>query len=326
MNPNAVTKSKNPDSVYLLISSAFSTRKYFATQLDSALKLKKIDYGFSDNIFRYSMICIIEPRAGAQNSDIQNTPQCEEAAILAYIDVDAWNEIPDIRGFCSILSKYSLRNKEGLEDSKKPNENTEPDDDEDNENDGVLLKNPRVHLILGSVKERVSAKKLDKWTVELYEDFIADVVIKYHFDLAEFSSENEAAQYISEICEAYSELRERRKADMAKKILSVASKGIKGSGGENKLLTTWMAGLACIPGVSENKARAIAKEYPTMKSLMDKYLQADTKEFGLKEKEELLNGIKYTGTGEDKGNKIGKKLSKRVYDYFTCMDPNAVLN
>ncbi len=294
-------KPKNPDAVYLLVSTTIMAKRPFSTFLDSSLKQKKIDYGASDKIFRFSMVCIVEPRAGPASPPPSDHPDCEESAILAYIDVDGWKEIGDIRAYCDVLERYV----NGLKAEDKGG--------------------PRVHLVISSVRERISAKKIERWNMESYEDLVADLVINYHFDVAEVSSEADAAQYVAEIAEAYSELRERKKADKQKKILPVASKGIKGSKrDENKLLVSWMAGLACIPGISENKARAIAKDYPTMRSVMDKYLAEDTKEFGKKEKESLLNGIKYTL--DDKGNKIGKKLSKRVYRYFTSPDPNEILN
>jgi len=288
---------KNPDSVYLLSSSTFQDRQPFVTHLLTALKQKKINYGFTDKTIKHTFICIVESR---------DTPsKCEEVAIIGYIDLEAWKSISDLRSYCNILLEYSKQCKRDEE---------------------MLLNKPRVHLIISSVKERIAAKKIEKWNIEKYDDFIADIIIRYHFDVTEFSSDNEAANYISEMAEAYSELRERRKADIKKKVLNVACKGIKGRNGrDNKLLISWMAGLACIPGLSENKARAVAREYPTMRSLMEKYVKEDTKEFGKKEKEGLLTGIKYSGRLDD-GKKMGKKISKRIYHYFTSTDPEEVLN
>jgi hypothetical protein len=333
MNANASPKLKNPDSVYVLISSSFHAKKHFAGLLEEALRGKKIDHGYNDKILKYTIVCIVEPRplpptaaaaagsvscsgsgSGSGSAEGETgSGECEEAALLVYIDVEAWKEVQDLRAYCNILERY-------VSTAARP----------EDEKDGESGRGPRVHFVLSSVRERISAKKLEQWTMEQYEDLIGDLVTRYHFDLIELSSEVDAAQYVSEIAEAYSELRERKKADKQKKVLSVASKGIKGSkGSESKLLITWMAGLACIPGISEHKARAIAKEYPTLRSLMDKYLEPD--EDGkdkdkVKEKEELLTGIKYTGTHEDKGNKIGKTLSKRVFRYFTTTDPNEILN
>eukprot|EP00826_Nyctotherus_ovalis_P026732 TRINITY_DN2085_c0_g1_i1.p1 TRINITY_DN2085_c0_g1~~TRINITY_DN2085_c0_g1_i1.p1 ORF type:complete len:291 (-),score=58.03 TRINITY_DN2085_c0_g1_i1:23-895(-) len=290
MNLSAI---KNPDFIYLLASITFRSHKPLLTLIDSTLKQKEIDYGFSDKTFNYSLVCIVEPRPTA------SAPQssCEEAAIFLYIDLEAWKAIDDLHSFCYTVSQYT----KGVHNE--------------------ALDRPRVHLILCSVKERITGKQLENWTVELYEEFIASVMLRYNFDIAEFSSENEAVQYIAELALAYSEFRERRKMDKQKKILPVASKGIKGNvQSDSKLSVWWMAGLACIPGISESKARAIAKLYPTMKSLMDEY----DREKGMEEKKKLLSSIKFAG--EDKGSKIGNKLSERVFKYFTSTNPNETLN
>ena len=287
------TTVKHPDSVYLLINSTFRSRKHLMSLLDTALKGKNINYNFSDKTFHHTFICIIEPRPTAS----QPQSKCETVSIFIYIDLEAWKEASDLHSLCATISQFTK------------------------EVHNELLDGPRIHLILHSVKERITAKQVENWTIELYEDFIASITLKYQFDIAEFSSETEAAQYILELALAYSEFRERSRMDKQKKILPVASKGIKGNAqSENKLSVWWMAGLACIPGISENKAKAIAKQYPTMSLLMEEYF----KDTDTETKKTLLSNIKFAG--EDKNKKIGNKLSERVYKYFTSTDPNDTLN
>ncbi len=50
------------------------------------------------------------------------------------------------------------------------------------------------------------------------------------------------------------------------------------SGLKDPLSITYISFLMCIPGVSENKAIGVAKQYPTFKHLMELFLDDRVKE------------------------------------------------
>lgn len=80
----------------------------------------------------------------------------------------------------------------------------------------------------------------------------------------------------------------------------------------------------CIPGLSENKAIAIAKVYPTISDLMDALRDPRVPE---KQRKLNLQDIEVASTHiGDKSKKIGKVLAERVFHYFMSIDPKVVIN
>ena len=70
--------------------------------------------------------------------------------------------------------------------------------------------------------------------------------------------------------------------------------------------------LAQIPGVSVHMAKAIVLECKSLKSLYDAYSNFEDE----KEKERFLETITYSVNG-GKSRKIGKVISKRIYEYLS---------
>lgn len=106
----------------------------------------------------------------------------------------------------------------------------------------------------------------------------------------------------------------------------VAAKGAKVTkkavleGFNDEVSKYWIGMLMSIPGVSENKAIAIAKSYPTLKSLMNEYTNDEVSQAT---KKKLLSDIEIEGNfGEDKSKKIGKKIAERVYTTLCSVDPD----
>jgi len=75
----------------------------------------------------------------------------------------------------------------------------------------------------------------------------------------------------------------------------------------------WVKHLMCIPGISEKKAIAIVKMYPTFKSLIEVY---ESEEFTELEKEKFLKDITIIGNANS-SKRIGEAVSSKVYKYFT---------
>mmetsp|Transcript_11574 Transcript_11574/g.42331 ORF Transcript_11574/g.42331 Transcript_11574/m.42331 type:complete len:582 (+) Transcript_11574:173-1918(+) len=91
--------------------------------------------------------------------------------------------------------------------------------------------------------------------------------------------------------------------------------------------SAWQAALMQVPGVSANAAEAIAQEYPGMFSLLYRYETLERNEG-----ESLLANIRKripVGTGSDvmrdSERRIGPKLSRRIYNFFTADSPEEVV-
>lgn len=79
----------------------------------------------------------------------------------------------------------------------------------------------------------------------------------------------------------------------------------------------------CIPGVSENKAIAIAKAFPTYNSLMTVF---DRPHLPENDKVGRLADVEIKGIGGDKAKKIGQAIAKKIYQQMMAVDPSVVIN
>ena len=73
---------------------------------------------------------------------------------------------------------------------------------------------------------------------------------------------------------------------------------------------TYISFLMCIPGVSENKAIAVAKAFPTYNSLMCVFDDPRSTE---KDKVGRLAEVEIKGIGGDKAKKIGQAIAKKIF-------------
>ena len=74
----------------------------------------------------------------------------------------------------------------------------------------------------------------------------------------------------------------------------------------------------CIPGVSEMKAIAFAKVFPTFNSLMEMLLNDKINE---KDKIAKIRDIEVSHSIGDKSKKMGKVLADRIYKTLRSADP-----
>lgn len=81
----------------------------------------------------------------------------------------------------------------------------------------------------------------------------------------------------------------------------------------------WIEMLMIIPGVSEEKALSIERQYKNLKSLMELYESCanDTA------RENILADLLVHSKAQDKLTKLGKALSKKIYQVFWSNDFNA---
>ena len=94
-------------------------------------------------------------------------------------------------------------------------------------------------------------------------------------------------------------------------------------GFKDPLSITYITFLMCIPGVSENKAIALARVFPTFSLLMELLCNVRIAE---KDKLAQLREIEVSHSIGDKNKKIGKALAERIYKTLISADPKIVVN
>ena len=114
--------------------------------------------------------------------------------------------------------------------------------------------------------------------------------------------------------------------DIISEDIIVSGKGVKLSkkvsmeGFADELSQHWIGMLVSIPKVSENKAIAIAKVYPTFRSLMQEFTRTDISD---SDKRKLLSNIdENDGVDSTRSKKIGKKVAERIYEVMSSVDPD----
>jgi len=79
----------------------------------------------------------------------------------------------------------------------------------------------------------------------------------------------------------------------------------------------WVKHLMCIPGMSEMKAIAIVRMYPTFKSLIDIY---ESDDFTENEKGLFLRDVEVLNNAKNSRKRLGDVVSIKVYKYFLGKD------
>jgi len=94
-------------------------------------------------------------------------------------------------------------------------------------------------------------------------------------------------------------------------------------GFNDALSLTYISFMMCVPGVSENKAIAIAKIFPTFDSLMSMLSDEKVPE---KTRKARLADVEIRGIGGEKAKKVGKAIAEKIYTNFMAVDPKIVIN
>lgn len=165
-------------------------------------------------------------------------------------------------------------------------------------------------------------------TRDQYDKFLVELTVAYNYDYVELKTIPEWVTLIQEIQETLD--KKSSKINPLNDGTYGVSKGGKWTkkatmeGLNDHLSKYWINMLMSIPGVSENKAIAIVKKYPTFQSLMSKYESSKLSET---RKMSLLNDEVevQTSVGDDRSQKIGKKISERVCNTLRNTDPSVMI-
>lgn len=160
---------------------------------------------------------------------------------------------------------------------------------------------------------------------EEYDRFLIELTIIYEFDFVELFSPVEIIEFLKEVHLSIKDKPHRKELSMySRKGFKPSKKALTVGGFSDPLSITYVSWLMCIPGLSENKAIAIARAYPTLHSLMTSLADQKISE---KERKKNLQEIEVQASvlGE-KPKKIGKVLAERIFHYFMSVDPSVVIN
>lgn len=158
-----------------------------------------------------------------------------------------------------------------------------------------------------------------------FEKFLIDLTITYEFDYIELYTPVEIIDFLKEMHLSIKDKPHRKELSMySRKGFKPGKKALMLGGFTDNLSITYISWLMCVPGLSENKAIAIAKVYPTISDLMEAISDPKVPE---KQRKQNLQDIEVQSTHiGDKSKKIGKVLAERVFFYFMSIDPKIVIN
>ncbi|OMJ85144.1 hypothetical protein SteCoe_13611 [Stentor coeruleus] len=136
------------------------------------------------------------------------------------------------------------------------------------------------------------------------DENLPNLLLNYPIEYFEMSSNEEFSNFFSSVYQELTESKDNEDLLMLKKVDETFN--------PNHL---WVKFLSCIPGVSQAKAQAISKIYPSFASLLIGYskLEEDS------ERELMLKDLP-TGSVT-----IGKSISKKIYAYINAEDPRIIL-
>ncbi|CDW72735.1 UNKNOWN [Stylonychia lemnae] len=155
-----------------------------------------------------------------------------------------------------------------------------------------------------------------------YDKFLIELTITYEFDFIHLDSHLEVIEFLKEMHNTIVEKPHRKELSMYSRKGFRPGKKAHLSGFKDPLSITYISFLMCIPGVSENKAIALAKIYPTFSSLME-MLQND--KIDQKEKINRMKNVEVVASMGDKSKKMGK-VAEKIYMTLRCAIPTQIIN
>jgi len=151
-----------------------------------------------------------------------------------------------------------------------------------------------------------------------FNEWLSDVVIIHNFEYQLTDTINDSVEYLKHVI---SSIILTKYKDLVPNLLgkeNTHTEKSKISGFDSQFSLIWIDILMAIPGVSEDKAIAIVKNYPSMRSLM-KMLDESTDE----EAENQLKNLQiYYNYNQTKSKNLGVALASKIVKIFKEKDPN----
>ena len=154
-------------------------------------------------------------------------------------------------------------------------------------------------------------KGLDKTNYSLKFKFFAET--KYKIKIIYLETNEELIDFISNLLSNLPSKLEKIRSINYENKASIKLMTYFDSEFQDESIPLWIKQLICIPGISENKAHAIAMKH-SFSDLMKFYFNTSE---NTKNKQTLLKNIEVFNKKSNKTTKIGEVLSKKVYSFFT---------
>lgn len=139
----------------------------------------------------------------------------------------------------------------------------------------IMLFNSVVDCLFNNEERQPTMKKSEeeeeyKVTAAQYDKFLIDLTITYEFDYIELFTPLEVIDYLKDVHFSIKDKPHRKELSMySRKGYRPSKKALMLGNFSDPLTIYYISWLMCIPGVSENKAIAIAKRYGTLGELME---------------------------------------------------------
>jgi len=156
-----------------------------------------------------------------------------------------------------------------------------------------------------------------------FSKFKLSLTLEYEFDYLEVYTPLEVVEFLKEMHLSILDKPYRKELSMYSRKGFKPGHKARLQGFTDQLSLTYISWLMCVPGVSENKAIAVARSYPTYTNLIEMMTNTQMTE---KEKKAKLTEIETAGIGGEKGKKLGKAIADKLYFYFMSIDPNVIIN
>lgn len=157
-------------------------------------------------------------------------------------------------------------------------------------------------------------------TEEAFQEWLCDVNVLHEWEYELTEKSNESLEYIKKAISSIDlqKYKNINGANFGKE--NIHTEKSKISGFDNEFSLMWIDILMGIPGVSEDKAIAIAKSYPSLKSLMN-MIEANS----IEEAENILKNLQiYYNYNKTKSKNLGAALASKILKVFTETDPNGL--
>ena len=160
-------------------------------------------------------------------------------------------------------------------------------------------------------------------TLQDLHRFQLKLTLEFEFDYLEVYTPIEVVDFLKEMHLSILDKPYRKELSMYSRKGFRPGHKAKLQGFTDDLSLTYISWLMCVPAISETKAIAIAKTYPTYKCLMDMLTDASLDE---KQRKAKLQEIELKGVGGEKAKKLGKALADKLYYFFMSADPNVTIS
>lgn len=155
------------------------------------------------------------------------------------------------------------------------------------------------------------------------QKFQIALTLEYEFDYLEVYTPMEVVDFIKEMHFSIVDKPYRKELSMYSRKGFRPGRKAQLQGFTDNLSLTYISFLMCIPGVSENKAIALAKEFPTLNAMLEILSDSKVPE---KTRKSRLAEVEIKGVGGEKSKKVGKAIALKIYTHLMAVDPSILIN